>query len=180
MQRLRGQAAPRLPSPVCISLAESNVMAVHKPDDHRTRFRALAKALPRTLFDRIDRPASGTMIAPDHSRKSVLRENISARIRVPRPPPPCHGRLSTPTNPVSSSRSRGEKMRHGPIVRRPHAPFIVLSGTLFFFNDGAPFPIATNRASPVGCPVRATRQNAPCAERVIEGGGFLARCWRQR
>ena len=28
----------------------------HKRDDHRTRFRALAKALPRALFDRFDRP----------------------------------------------------------------------------------------------------------------------------
>ena len=28
--------------------------------------------------------------------------------------------------------------------------------------------------------VRATRQDAPCAERVTEGGGFLGRCWRQR
>ena len=52
-------------------------------------------------------------------------------------------------------------MRHGLVVRRPHAPFIVLSGTLFFFNDGALFLMATNRALPVGCPVRATRQDAP-------------------
>ena len=29
---------------------------VRKPDDQRTRFHALAKALPRALFDRFDRP----------------------------------------------------------------------------------------------------------------------------